>query len=182
MVAMMMATKLMVMMRRRMMVIVMKTVMKMMVMIMAMVMMMAMMMMMGRRRRMTGLSVLLLLLAVVREEEHTACPWAGAYRFPVVTVAAVALIACLFPPRYGKEKKKTDTKPTGGWARMMAMVEMAHIGACTRLDIYGFSSGGGKYFSRSYQVDGDHSINLEHFAHRLIMHTAAKGKVCVYGE
>lgn len=65
---------------------------------------------------------------------------------------------------------------------MMAMVEMAHSGACTRLDIYGFSSGGGKYFSRNYQVDDDHSINLEHFCHRLIMHTGMKGKVCVYGE
>eukprot|EP00192_Tetraselmis_astigmatica_P010788 CAMPEP_0117665614 /NCGR_PEP_ID=MMETSP0804-20121206/9912_1 /TAXON_ID=1074897 /ORGANISM="Tetraselmis astigmatica, Strain CCMP880" /LENGTH=366 /DNA_ID=CAMNT_0005473055 /DNA_START=442 /DNA_END=1538 /DNA_ORIENTATION=+ len=76
-----------------------------------------------------------------------------------------------------KKKKPTETKPTGGWARMMAMVEMAGTGACTRLDIYGFSSGGGKYFARNYQVDGDHSINLEHFCHRLISHTAVKGKV-----
>lgn len=81
-----------------------------------------------------------------------------------------------------KKRKGDDSKPTGGWARMIAMVEMAALGACTRVDIYGFSSGGGKYFSRGYSVDSDHSINLEHFCHRLIMHTGMKGKVCVYGE
>uniref|UniRef100_A0A061SD47 Alpha--sialyltransferase st3gal i-r2 n=1 Tax=Tetraselmis sp. GSL018 TaxID=582737 RepID=A0A061SD47_9CHLO len=85
--------------------------------------------------------------------------------------------------RYVKEKRRSpDTKPTGGWARLVAMMELAATGACDRLDIYGFSSGGGKYFSRRYSVDSDHSISLEHFCHRLIMHTGIKGKVCVYGE
>eukprot|EP00873_Tetraselmis_striata_P040332 jgi/Tetstr1/460596/TSEL_000521.t1 len=80
------------------------------------------------------------------------------------------------------KRKGDDVKPTGGWARMIAMVETAALGACTRLDIYGFSSGGGKYFVKNYRVDSDHAINLEHFCHRLIMHTGVKGKVCVYGE
>jgi len=50
------------------------------------------------------------------------------------------------------------------------------------VDIYGFSSGGGKYFNRRASVKEAHVIRVEHFALRLLMASGAKGKVCVYGK
>ena len=83
---------------------------------------------------------------------------------------------------YKKEKKIKEGKPTGGWARLMGLIEQVANGPCTRLDIYGFSSGGGKYFQRRYEVKDAHVINLEHLSHRIIMATGIKGQVCVYGD
>ena len=78
--------------------------------------------------------------------------------------------------------KAKNAKATGGMARLLAMAELARIGACTRLDIYGFSSGGGKYFQRSAKVQGIHNANLEHYVRQWWMHSKAKGPVCVYGN
>ena len=51
-----------------------------------------------------------------------------------------------------------------------------------RIDVYGFSSGGGKYFQRRYEVKDAHVINIEHLSHRILMATGVKGKVCIYGD
>ncbi|KAK3271123.1 hypothetical protein CYMTET_20508 [Cymbomonas tetramitiformis] len=61
---------------------------------------------------------------------------------------------------YKSEKNMVKGKPTGGWARVMALIDS---GLCTRLDIYGFSAGGGKYFARSSLVKQVHVINVEHY-------------------
>ncbi len=81
-----------------------------------------------------------------------------------------------------KKPKKKGVHPTGGFARVMSMVEMVKLGVCTRLDIYGFSEGGGKYFKRKHTVKTDHIIIAEHFTYRLLMATGVKGKVCIYGD
>ncbi len=81
-----------------------------------------------------------------------------------------------------KKPKKKDVHPTGGFARVMSMVEMVNMGVCSRLDIYGFSMGGGKYFKRKHTVKTDHIITAEHFTYRLLMASAVKGKICLYGE
>ena len=81
-----------------------------------------------------------------------------------------------------KKPKKKDVHPTGGFARVMSMVEMVSRGVCSRLDIYGFSTGGGKYFKRKHTVKTDHIIIAEHFTYRLLMASGVKGKICIYGE
>lgn len=81
-----------------------------------------------------------------------------------------------------KKPKKKDVHPTGGFARTMSMVEMVSLGVCSRLDIYGFSTGGGKYFKRKHTVKTDHIIVAEHFTYRLLMVSGVKGKICLYGE
>ena len=81
-----------------------------------------------------------------------------------------------------KKPKKKGVHPTGGFLRVMAMVEMVRLGVCTRLDIYGFSTGGGKYFKRKHTVKTDHIIIAEHFTYRLLMASGVKGKVCIYGD
>jgi len=80
---------------------------------------------------------------------------------------------------YKSEHNIDKGKPTGGWARVMAVVDSD---LCTRVDIYGYSAGGGKYFARSSLVKDAHVVRVEHFSHRLIMATGIKGKVCVYGD
>mmetsp|Transcript_14552 Transcript_14552/g.27970 ORF Transcript_14552/g.27970 Transcript_14552/m.27970 type:complete len:493 (+) Transcript_14552:154-1632(+) len=79
---------------------------------------------------------------------------------------------------YKKDRKITKGDPTGGWARMVSLVES---GFCKRVDIYGFSSGGGKYFKRSQLVKEAHVVNVEHYTRRLMMALQLHGKVCVYG-
>ena len=81
-----------------------------------------------------------------------------------------------------KKPKKKDVHPTGGFARVMSMVEMVNRGVCSRLDIYGFSEGGGKYFKRKHTVKTDHIIIAEHFSYRLLMASGVKGKICIYGD
>ena len=83
---------------------------------------------------------------------------------------------------YKKERKLKAGKPTGGWARLMGLIEQVANGSCSRLDVYGFSSGGGKYFQRRYEVKDAHVINIEHLSHRILMATGVKGKVCIYGD
>ena len=80
---------------------------------------------------------------------------------------------------YKKDKKITKGTPTGGLARMISLMES---GACTRVDIYGFSGGGGKYFKKSAIVKDEHIISVEHYIRRLMMATGLRGKVCVYGQ
>ena len=80
---------------------------------------------------------------------------------------------------YKKDKKITKGTPTGGLARMISLMES---GACTRVDIYGFSGGGGKYFKKSAVVKDEHIISVEHYIRRLMMATGLRGKVCVYGQ
>jgi hypothetical protein len=77
------------------------------------------------------------------------------------------------------EKGIRKGQPTGGWARLMALIDS---GVCTRVDVYGFSAGGGKYFNTQATVKEAHVIRVEHFALRMLMATGAKGKVCVYGR
>jgi hypothetical protein len=79
---------------------------------------------------------------------------------------------------YKKDKKITKGTPTGGLARMISLMES---GSCTRVDIYGFSGGGGKYFKKSAVVKEEHVISVEHYIRRLMMATGLVGKVCVYG-
>jgi len=79
---------------------------------------------------------------------------------------------------YKKDKKITKGSPTGGLTRMASMIES---GICSRLDIYGFSSGGGKYFRRNQVVKEAHVINIEHYLRRLVMAFRLRGDVCVYG-
>lgn len=78
-----------------------------------------------------------------------------------------------------EEKGIRKGQPTGGIARVMALIDS---GVCTRVDLYGFSSGGGKYFNRRATVKEAHVIRVEHFALRQLMASGAKGKVCVYGN
>ena len=80
---------------------------------------------------------------------------------------------------YKKDKKITKGTPTGGLARMISLMES---GACTRVDIFGFSGGGGKYFKKSAVVKDEHVISVEHYIRRLMMATGVVGKVCVYGQ
>eukprot|EP00227_Mantoniella_beaufortii_P014970 CAMPEP_0197591376 /NCGR_PEP_ID=MMETSP1326-20131121/13040_1 /TAXON_ID=1155430 /ORGANISM="Genus nov. species nov., Strain RCC2288" /LENGTH=647 /DNA_ID=CAMNT_0043156789 /DNA_START=57 /DNA_END=2000 /DNA_ORIENTATION=+ len=80
---------------------------------------------------------------------------------------------------YKKDKKITKGTPTGGLARMISLMES---GACSRVDIYGFSGGGGKYFKKSAVVKEEHIISVEHYIRRLMMSTGIVGKVCVYGQ
>lgn len=80
---------------------------------------------------------------------------------------------------YKKEKKILKGTPTGGLARMISIMES---GLCSRVDVYGYSSGGGKYFARSAVVKEAHVINIEHYLRRVIMAAQLHGKVCIYGE
>jgi hypothetical protein len=80
---------------------------------------------------------------------------------------------------YKKDKKITKGTPTGGLARMISLMES---GACTRVDIYGYSGGGGKYFKKSAIVKDEHVISVEHYIRRLMMATGLGGKVCIYGQ
>mmetsp|Transcript_12489 Transcript_12489/g.17021 ORF Transcript_12489/g.17021 Transcript_12489/m.17021 type:complete len:226 (-) Transcript_12489:189-866(-) len=79
---------------------------------------------------------------------------------------------------YKKDKRILKGAPTGGLARMISLIESQ---LCDRLDIYGFSSGGGKYFKRTQIVKDAHVINIEHYLRRVIMAAKLRGKVCVYG-
>ena len=80
---------------------------------------------------------------------------------------------------YKKDKNIKKGTPTGGLARMISLMES---GACTRVDIYGYSGGGGKYFKKNQVVKDEHIISVEHYIRRLMMATGIRGKVCVYGQ
>ena len=54
---------------------------------------------------------------------------------------------------------------------MRAIVELLRTGVCSRLDLYGFSSGGGKYFLRNKIVSKAHPISGENYIYRLWMAT-----------
>ena len=71
---------------------------------------------------------------------------------------------------------------TGGISRVRAMVALLRLGACDRLDIYGFSLGGGKYFEKRKVVSKAHPIQAENHFYRLWMATGVQGKVCLYGK
>ena len=54
-------------------------------------------------------------------------------------------------------------------------------GVCSRVDVYGFSGGGGKYFSRREKVKASHLPELEHYTRRLLSASGVRGNVCIYG-
>jgi len=66
--------------------------------------------------------------------------------------------------------------PTTGFRRVIALV---NSDLCTRVDLYGFSSGGGKYFNKEVEPHFVHVLPGEHLTYRLLME---QGKLCVYGD
>ncbi len=62
------------------------------------------------------------------------------------------------------------------------MVELLNLGVCTRLDVYGFSTGGGKYFVPEKEVSHAHPISAENYLYRLWMTTGIAGRFCLYGK
>ena len=72
--------------------------------------------------------------------------------------------------------------PTGGITRLRAIIQMLSTGVCDRLDVYGFSVGGGKYFDRKHVVSHAHPISSENYFLRLMMATGVHGKLCIYGK
>ena len=56
---------------------------------------------------------------------------------------------------YGQNKMQ---HASGGVSRVRAIVELLRLGVCDRLDLYGFSSGGGKYFIQRMKVSSAHPI------------------------
>ena len=71
---------------------------------------------------------------------------------------------------------------TGGISRVRALVQLLRNGVCSRLDIYGFSVGGGKYFEPTKVVSQAHPIQSENYFYRLWMATGVQGKLCIYGK
>ncbi|QDZ25735.1 hypothetical protein A3770_18p82530 [Chloropicon primus] len=71
---------------------------------------------------------------------------------------------------------------TGGITRVRAMIQLLRLGVCDRLDIYGFSVGGGKYFDKRKVVSRAHPVQSENYFYRLWMATGIQGKFCVYGK
>ena len=69
---------------------------------------------------------------------------------------------------------------SGGFSRVRAIIELLRTGVCDRLDLYGFSSGGGKYFQQSKIVSKAHPIAGENYVYRLWMATGVHGKFCMY--
>ncbi|KAK3240691.1 hypothetical protein CYMTET_49486 [Cymbomonas tetramitiformis] len=67
-------------------------------------------------------------------------------------------------------------RATTGFKRALGIVASQ---LCSRIDMYGFSSGGGKYFARSSEPFSYHVLAAEHFAFRVLM---AQQNVCVYGD
>ena len=72
--------------------------------------------------------------------------------------------------------------PTGGISRARALLHLLRSGICSRLDMYGFSVGGGKYFQPEKTVSHAHPIQSENYFYRLWMATGVQGKFCVYGK
>eukprot|EP00958_Prasinococcus_capsulatus_P003401 scaffold307_cov390-Prasinococcus_capsulatus_cf.AAC.18 len=71
---------------------------------------------------------------------------------------------------------KDTMRPTTGFKRVMAIVAS---GLCTRVDLYGFSSGGGKYFHQKAKPLKHHLLAAEHYAFRVLM---SNDQMCVYGQ
>ena len=71
---------------------------------------------------------------------------------------------------------------SGGFSRVRAIVELLREGICDRVDLYGFSSGGGKYFMPKKLVSKAHPISGENYVYRLWMATGVHGKLCMYGD
>ncbi|QDZ22096.1 sialyltransferase [Chloropicon primus] len=72
--------------------------------------------------------------------------------------------------------------PTGGITRVRSLITLLRSGVCDRLDLYGFSIGGGKYFKPEAKVSTAHPIQSENYFYRLWMATGVQGKFCVYGK
>ena len=72
--------------------------------------------------------------------------------------------------------------PTGGLSRLRSMIQLLSMGVCDRLDVYGFSVGGGKYFDPKKIVSHAHPISSENYFYRLYMATGVHGKFCLYGK
>ena len=72
--------------------------------------------------------------------------------------------------------------PTGGISRVRSLIQLLRSGVCDRLDMYGFSVGGGKYFQPEKVVSHAHPIQSENYFYRLWMATGVQGKFCVYGK
>ena len=72
-------------------------------------------------------------------------------------------------------KYKDTMRPTTGFKRVMAIIAS---GLCSRVDLYGYSSGGGKYFHQKAKPLKHHSLAAEHYAYRVLM---SRDRVCIYG-
>eukprot|EP00899_Mesostigma_viride_P018080 jgi/Mesvir1/26273/Mv01636-RA.1 len=68
--------------------------------------------------------------------------------------------------------------PSRGFKRAMAVILS---GLCSRVDMYGWSSGGGKYFDRTAMSMKIHLMPLEHFVYRTIM-GIPQASVCIFGD
>ena len=80
---------------------------------------------------------------------------------------------------YGQNKMQ---HASGGVSRVRAIVELLREGICDRVDLYGFSSAGGKYFMPKKLVSKAHPISAENYVYRLWMATGVHGKLCMYGN
>ncbi|KAK3247652.1 hypothetical protein CYMTET_42853 [Cymbomonas tetramitiformis] len=73
-------------------------------------------------------------------------------------------------------KRAKRRRPTTGFKRVITMIGS---GLCSRIDLYGFSSGGGKYFARNSFPRGLHIYPAEHLAYRVLME---ENQVCIYED
>ena len=78
--------------------------------------------------------------------------------------------------------KPKEQHPSGGILRVRAVMELLKLGVCDRLDLYGFSSGGGKYFLQRMKVSHAHAIAAENYIYKLWMASGVHGKFCMYGK
>eukprot|EP00958_Prasinococcus_capsulatus_P002614 scaffold225_cov388-Prasinococcus_capsulatus_cf.AAC.6 len=76
--------------------------------------------------------------------------------------------------------KSRSSNPTSGWKMTFPFMD---TNLCTRVDFYGFSSGGGKYFARGETVRYSHRPEIEHYSRRLLS-AAHIGPIprCIYGS
>jgi len=71
-------------------------------------------------------------------------------------------------------------RPTTGFKRVLGLIGSK---LCSRVDLYGWSSGGGKYFSQREYVLAMHMLPAEHFAFRLLQSgRLPEYNVCIYGD
>jgi len=86
----------------------------------------------------------------------------------------------------GMWKEMTGSRrkaPSGGVARIIALANLSRMGACTRLDLYGFGARQqGQFFNTKKLVNRAHVPALEHRLRSYLMASGVMGKVCVYGD
>ena len=86
----------------------------------------------------------------------------------------------------GMWKEMTGSRrkaPSGGVARIIALANLSRMGACTRLDLYGFGARQqGQFFNTKKMVNRAHVPALEHRLRSYLMASGVMGKLCVYGD